>query len=100
VKLLLDEFGRASQATILDFLNNVRYDQTFPSDFCHHSPGATYLVENGWARAEIVIAEKPLRSVRLAAQELQDRLRKISGAHLPIVKKPARKRCTTSLAGG
>jgi len=36
---------------------------------------ATLLVEDGRARAEIVIAEQPQRSVRLAAQELQDYIR-------------------------
>jgi hypothetical protein len=49
----------------------------------------TFIVENGQPRAQIVIAERPGRSVRLAAQELQDGLRKISGAHLPIVTQPA-----------
>ncbi len=49
----------------------------------------TYLVEDGQPRAEIVIAASPPRSVRLAAQELQDSIAKISGAHLPIVTRPA-----------
>ena len=31
-----------------------------------------FIVENGQPRAEIIIAEKPERTVRLAAQELQD----------------------------
>ena len=48
----------------------------------------TYLVENGQPRAEIVVAEKPQRTVRMAAQELQNYVEKISGAHLPIVTKP------------
>ena len=47
-----------------------------------------FLVRDGQAGAEIVIAENPLRSVRLAAQELQDGIQKISGAHLPIVTAP------------
>lgn len=46
------------------------------------------LIENGQPRAEIVISDKPLRTVRLAAQELQDGLEKIGGAHVPIVNKP------------
>lgn len=50
--------------------------------------GAPFLVENGQPRAEIVIAEKPSRTVRLAAQELQDCVAKVSGAHLPIVTEP------------
>ena len=45
----------------------------------------TFLVENGQPRAEIVISDKPQRTVRLAAQELQDQIAKISGARLPIV---------------
>jgi len=45
----------------------------------------TLLVENGQPRATIVIAPSPPRTVRLAAQELQDYVQKISGAHLPIV---------------
>jgi tetratricopeptide (TPR) repeat protein len=48
-----------------------------------------FIVENGRPRAEIVVAEKPLRTVRLAAQELQNYVEKISGAHLPIVTKPS-----------
>ena len=41
-----------------------------------------FLVENGVPRAEIVIAEDPARSTRLAARELQTYLKKISGAEL------------------
>ena len=48
----------------------------------------TFLVEDGQPRAEIVIAEKPLRTVRLAAQELQDGIQKISGVRLPIFTQP------------
>lgn len=48
-----------------------------------------FVVEKGEARAEIVVAEKPQRSVRLAAQELQDGLRKISGGRVPIVTQPS-----------
>src|SRR4051812_12804567 len=47
-----------------------------------------FLVENGEARAEIVIAEQPQRTVRLAAQELQTYVEKISGARLPITTQP------------
>jgi len=50
-----------------------------------------FLVENGEPRAEIVIAEKSPRATRLAAQELQTYLRKISGAKLDIVTTPGRK---------
>ncbi|HQZ63934.1 MAG TPA: DUF4838 domain-containing protein [Planctomycetaceae bacterium] len=48
-----------------------------------------FLVQDGQPRAEIVIAETPQRSVRLAAQELQDSVEKISGAKLPIALTPS-----------
>lgn len=44
-----------------------------------------FLVENGQARAEIVIAEKPTRMQRVAAHEFRQQIEKISGARLPIV---------------
>ncbi len=47
-----------------------------------------YLVEDGQPRADIVVAENALRTTRLAAQELQDDVAKISGARLPIVHTP------------
>ncbi len=50
-----------------------------------------FLVENGQPRAEIIISDQPPRSTRLAAQELQDQIAKISGAHLPIVTQPTGK---------
>jgi len=46
----------------------------------------TFLVEDGKAAAEIVIAENAPRSVRFAAHELQTYVEKISGARLQIVK--------------
>ena len=51
----------------------------------------TFLVENGLPRAEIIISDKPTRMARLAAQELQDQIVKISGARLPIVTQPTGK---------
>ena len=50
-----------------------------------------FLTENGEPRAEIIISEKPQRSARLAAQELQDQIVKISGARLPILTQPTGK---------
>ena len=47
-----------------------------------------FLVENGQPRAEIVISDTPQRTTRLAAQELQDGIQKISSARLPIVTQP------------
>ena len=48
----------------------------------------TFLVEDGQPRAEIVISEKPQRTARLAAQQLQDGIQKNSSARLPIVPQP------------
>lgn len=57
--------------------------------FAFHAGAAEHtIVENGQPRAEIVVAETPLRTVRMAAQELQNYIEKISGARLPIVTKP------------
>jgi hypothetical protein len=47
-----------------------------------------FLVENGTPRAEIIVAEKPQRTARLAAYELQRYVEKISGAKLPIATAP------------
>ncbi len=49
----------------------------------------SFLVERGQPRAEIVIAEKPPRTTRLAARELQTYIEKISGAKLSIVTEPS-----------
>jgi hypothetical protein len=49
-----------------------------------HAEG-TFLIEQGQARAEIIIAEKPARMTKLAAKELQTYVQKISGAKLEIV---------------
>ncbi len=47
-----------------------------------------FIVEDGQPRAEIVIAAQPQRAVRLAAHDLQTYVKKLSGAHLPIVTTP------------
>lgn len=44
-----------------------------------------FLVEKGQPRAEIVISETLPRTVRLAADDLQSYVEKMTGAHLPIV---------------
>jgi len=49
---------------------------------------AGFLVKDGKPHAEIVIAETPPRTTRLAAQELQRYVEKISGAKLHIVTAP------------
>lgn len=51
----------------------------------------SFVVRDGLPQAEIVIAEKPTRSQRLAAQELRSTIEKISGARLPIVTRPSGK---------
>jgi len=48
----------------------------------------TSIVKDGQPRAEIVIANEPPRTTRLAAHELQTYIEKISGAKLPIVTAP------------
>jgi tetratricopeptide (TPR) repeat protein len=48
-----------------------------------------FLVENGQPHAEIVITDNPPRTTRLAADELQTYIEKISGATLPIATEPS-----------
>ncbi len=52
-----------------------------------HATG--YLVKDGEARAEIIIAAEPDRLVRLGAAELQEYVEKMTGAKLPIVTEPS-----------
>lgn len=47
------------------------------------------LVENGEARATIVVSAKPAKSVCWAAGELQRHIKLITGAELPVVRDPA-----------
>ncbi|QDV15999.1 hypothetical protein Pan153_06180 [Gimesia panareensis] len=58
-----------------------------------------FLIRNGQPEAEIVIASPAPRSTRLAAQELQHYLEKISGAKLEIVTEPTGKMPVTILIG-
>jgi len=48
----------------------------------------TFIVRDGQPCAEIVIAAKPQRTVRIAAEDLRAYVEKISGARLPIVTQP------------
>ena len=50
--------------------------------------GLQFIARDGKPHAEIVIAEKPARMTRLAARELQNYIRKISGAELPVTNAP------------
>lgn len=52
---------------------------------------ASFLVENGQPRAEIVISDQTARMARVAAYEFRDYIEKISGARLPIVTQPSGK---------
>ncbi|HEV7403309.1 MAG TPA: DUF4838 domain-containing protein [Chthoniobacteraceae bacterium] len=49
-----------------------------------------YLVRDGKPEAEIVIAEQPQRTVRLAVEDLRTYVEKISGARLPLVTRPTK----------
>lgn len=51
---------------------------------------AASIVDEAGAHAEIVIAEKPTRSAKLAASELQTYVEKITGAKLEIVTSPTK----------
>jgi hypothetical protein len=53
---------------------------------------APWIVEQGQPRAQIVIAERPPRAVRLAASELQAYVEKMTGARLDVVTTPTGER--------
>ena len=55
--------------------------------FVSRAPAA--IVKDGQPSAEIIISATPQRSVRVAAQDLQDCIVKISGAKLPILTAPS-----------
>ena len=55
----------------------------------HPAIAEPFLVENGQAKAEIILAADPPRTTRMAARELQMYLQKISGAELAIVEQPS-----------
>jgi hypothetical protein len=52
--------------------------------------GETFIVKEGQPQAEIVISEKPPRMAKLAAEEFQKYVEKISGAKLPITTAPGK----------
>ncbi len=52
--------------------------------------GESWIVKEGQPQAEIVIAEKPPRMVKLAAEELQAYIEKITGAKLAITNAPGK----------
>ena len=57
--------------------------------FCGTARGEAHLVKDGIPLAEVVIAEDPPRTVRLAARQLQTYVEKISGARLPTATAPS-----------
>jgi len=55
---------------------------------CRAACAEAFIVRDGEVQAEIVLPEAPLRTTKLAAQELRTVLQKIAGAKLPIVTAP------------
>ncbi|MEI8342513.1 MAG: hypothetical protein WCH43_13395, partial [Verrucomicrobiota bacterium] len=71
---------------------------------CEMSPkvfaaGQMYMVKDGSPGAEIIVAEKPTRTAKLAASELQRFIKLISGATLPIANAPSGKYPVTLYVG-
>ena len=50
---------------------------------------ASYIVKNGKGNAEIIISEHPTRMQKFAAEEMQAYVKKLTGAELPVLKKPS-----------
>ncbi len=61
---------------------------TLATGFSAQAAEQSLLVEDGKPRAAIVIAGEPTRMQKLAAEELQKYIKKISGAELPIGTEP------------
>jgi len=56
---------------------------------CAAAYGERFIVKDGKAQAEIIVAENPPRMTKLAARELQKYVEKISGAGPAIVREPS-----------
>lgn len=52
--------------------------------------GEVFIVKDGRPGAEIVVAEKPARMTKRAAADLQEYVKKISGAELPVTNAPGK----------
>ena len=76
----VDDAGMICRVLPFLLLASLLYAKDFPN-----------LIEDGQARAEIIIAEAPERSVRLAAADLQHYLKKITGVRLQIHTNPTGK---------
>ena len=72
----------------VSFMNKILWLVFFIAISASAANADRFLVDKGQPKAEIVIAESAQRSTRLAAQELQNTVLKISGAKLPIVNQP------------
>lgn len=55
-----------------------------------YESGDAWIVKNGQTNAEIVISEKAVPMTRLAAEQLREHLKDMSGAELEIVNQPSR----------
>ena len=55
---------------------------------CTSLSAESFIVKDGQPRAEIVVADRPARMARLAAEELRTYVEKITGGKLPIGTKP------------
>ncbi len=58
--------------------------------FCLPSSGEVFIVKDGKPQSEIVISEMPPRMTKLAANELQTYIEKITGTTLPVVTQPTK----------
>ncbi len=75
---------RALSAEILNRAVRFILPGILAAGFAARAAAGPFLVEDGQPRAAIVIAAEPTRMQKLAAEELQKYVRKISGAELPI----------------
>ena len=66
-----------------------RCDKLGKTFFSSDAGDETLLIQEGKPHAEIVVAEKPPRMTKLAANELQEYLRKMTGAKVPITTTPS-----------
>ncbi|MEI6422970.1 MAG: hypothetical protein WCP55_12185, partial [Lentisphaerota bacterium] len=83
---MMRNFKRTNSGSLILISLVILFGNVF---FCIPASGETFIVKDGQPQAEIVIAVNPPRMVKLAAEELQTYIEKISGAKLAIVNAPA-----------
>lgn len=90
-KRMFTIFKRQSLILLMTVSLFILFSSGFSFDFwgLFSADGPT-LVKDGKAKADIVISKDAIRRVKLAAEELRDFLKKISGAELPIVNQPGK----------